>query len=70
VNNAGGAKLFGAPIAAAFKTPIDTLHALGGNQTATRVVTFVLIVLMCAATFITRSRSCRAAARCWTASRP
>jgi YidC/Oxa1 family membrane protein insertase len=54
---AGKAKLFGgAPIAAAFRTPLDTLTALEGNQTTTRLVTFVLIVLMCAATFITQKQ--------------
>jgi YidC/Oxa1 family membrane protein insertase len=56
VSNAGAAKLFGAPIAAAFRTPVDTLEKLGGSQTSTRVVTFVLIVLMCAATFITQKQ--------------
>jgi YidC/Oxa1 family membrane protein insertase len=56
VSSAGAAKLFGAPIAAAFKTPLDTLAKLGGSQTSTRVVTFVLIVLMCAATFITQKQ--------------
>jgi YidC/Oxa1 family membrane protein insertase len=54
VTNAGAAKLFGAPIAAAFRTPLKTLETLQGDQTATRVVTFVLIVLMCAATYITQ----------------
>lgn len=54
---AGHAKLFGgAPIAAAFRTPLDTLKALDGNQTTTRVVTFALIVLMCAATYITQKQ--------------
>jgi YidC/Oxa1 family membrane protein insertase len=54
--SAGQAKLFGAPIAAAFRTPIEVLNALGGNPTSTKIVSFVLIVLMCAATFITQKQ--------------
>ncbi len=56
VANAGGAKFFGAPIAAAFKTPASTLKALDASQSATRTVTFILIVLMCAATYITQKQ--------------
>jgi len=52
--SAGAAKLFGAPIAAAFNTPADVMQRLHGDVGSTRVVTFVLIVLMCAATYITQ----------------
>jgi YidC/Oxa1 family membrane protein insertase len=58
-DSAGAAKLFGAPIAAAFRTPPDQFAALHGDPTATRIVTFVLIVLMCAATFITQRQIMR-----------
>jgi YidC/Oxa1 family membrane protein insertase len=53
-HSAGAAKLFGAPIAAAFNTPADVMGRLSGDTGATRVVTFVLIVLMCSATYITQ----------------
>jgi YidC/Oxa1 family membrane protein insertase len=56
VDSAGAAKLFGAPIAAAFKTTGDVLARLGGDPTSTKIVTFVLIVLMCGATFITQKQ--------------
>jgi len=53
--SAGKATLFGAPIATSFK---DTNHLVdqipSASLVATHVVTFVLIVLMCAATFITQ----------------
>jgi len=49
-----GARLFGAPIAAAFGTPADRIESLGGTVTATRIVSFALIVLMVAATYITQ----------------
>jgi len=48
------ANLFGAPLATAFRTPADRIQALGGSVTATHIVAFVLIVLMCAATYITQ----------------
>ena len=48
------AKLFGAPIAAAFGTSAERIAELGGTTTATRVVAFTLIVLMVAATYITQ----------------
>ena len=54
--SAGRAKLFGAPIAAAFNTPPEQLSLLLGNTTSIRIVTFILIVLMCAATFITQKQ--------------
>jgi YidC/Oxa1 family membrane protein insertase len=52
--SAGRAKLFGAPIAAAFRDSADRISELGGTVTATRIVTFVLIVLMSSATYITQ----------------
>jgi YidC/Oxa1 family membrane protein insertase len=57
--SAGSAKLFGAPIASAFRTPVDQLAGLHGDPTATKIVTFVLIILMCAATFITQRQIMR-----------
>jgi YidC/Oxa1 family membrane protein insertase len=54
VGYALNAKLFGAPIAAAFRTPASRIIELGGSVTATHIVTFVLILLMCSATFITQ----------------
>ena len=53
--SAGEAKLFGgAPIPAAFNTPLDRLAELGGDLLITRIVAGVLIVLMVAATYITQ----------------
>ncbi len=54
ITGASNAKLFGAPIAASFNTPVSTLEHLGGSQTATRIVTLVLIVCMVAATYLTQ----------------
>jgi YidC/Oxa1 family membrane protein insertase len=51
VSSAGAAKLFGAPIAAAFRT---TGQFPGINATTTKIVAFVLILCMCAATYITQ----------------
>jgi YidC/Oxa1 family membrane protein insertase len=51
---AEGAKLFGAPIAAAFRTATERIVDLGGTVGATRVVAGLLIVLMVAATYITQ----------------
>jgi len=51
----GNATLFGAPIATSFKDTNNLVSQISGaSLTATHVVTFVLIVLMCAATFITQ----------------
>jgi len=51
----GNATLFGAPIATSFTDPNRLVPRLpGASMTATHIVTFVLIVLMCAATFITQ----------------
>ncbi len=57
--SAGAAKFLGAPIAAAFRTPADQFAALHPDPTATKIVTFVLIVLMCGATFITQRQIMR-----------
>ncbi|HSV66187.1 MAG TPA: membrane protein insertase YidC [Mycobacteriales bacterium] len=54
MDSAANAKLFGAPIPAAFNTPGDKLAVLGGNPTATHIVAVVLIVFMVAATFFTQ----------------
>jgi YidC/Oxa1 family membrane protein insertase len=51
VSSAGAAKLFGAPIAAAFRTASQFPNA---NQAATHVVSMVLIICMCLATYITQ----------------
>jgi YidC/Oxa1 family membrane protein insertase len=51
VSSAGAAKLFGAPIAAAFRTAGQFTNA---NQASTKIVAFVLILFMCAATYITQ----------------
>jgi YidC/Oxa1 family membrane protein insertase len=55
VASAGQAKIFGAPIASAFNDPRNLAETLAGaSATATKVVAFVLIVLMVAATYITQ----------------
>jgi YidC/Oxa1 family membrane protein insertase len=54
ITSATNAKLFGAPIAAAFNTPVEQLEKLGGSQAATRIVTLVLIVCMVCATYLTQ----------------
>jgi YidC/Oxa1 family membrane protein insertase len=51
VSSAGAAKLFGAPIAAAFRTASQFPNA---NQAATHVVAMILIICMCLATYITQ----------------
>jgi YidC/Oxa1 family membrane protein insertase len=53
-DSAANAKLFGAPIPAAFRSPQSLLDNLHGSQTATRVVTLVLIVCMVGATYLTQ----------------
>ncbi|MBI1758108.1 MAG: membrane protein insertase YidC [Actinobacteria bacterium] len=50
--SAAAAKLFGAPIPAMFATPVGQLG--GGSQTATHIVTVVLIIFMVAATYLTQ----------------
>jgi YidC/Oxa1 family membrane protein insertase len=52
--SAGGARLFGAPIAVGFNSPTSRLAELGGNQASTRVVALVLIVCMVVATYLTQ----------------
>jgi YidC/Oxa1 family membrane protein insertase len=52
--SAGSATLFGAPIATSFNDTNHLVPKLGASMTATHVVTFTLIVLMCAATYITQ----------------
>src|SRR5262249_6034077 len=54
IASAANAKLFGAPIPAAFNYPISKLNELGGSRTATQLVTAVLIVCMVAATYLTQ----------------
>lgn len=50
--SAAQAKLFGAPIPATFATPVEQLG--GGSQTATHIVTVILIIFMVAATYLTQ----------------
>jgi YidC/Oxa1 family membrane protein insertase len=56
VEQAGRAKVFGAPIAGGFNSPAPLLKALGAEQGAVRIVTFILILLMGATTFITQKQ--------------
>jgi YidC/Oxa1 family membrane protein insertase len=51
VSSAGAAKLFGAPIAAAFRTTGQFPNA---DATVTKIVAMVLIICMCLATYITQ----------------
>ena len=57
--SAGSATLFGAPIATSFNDTNHLVPRLGASMTATHVVTFTLIVLMCAATYITQRQIMR-----------
>ena len=50
----GRAKVLGAPISAAFNSPLSLLQDLDGNQTTVRVVAAVMVVLMGATTFYTQ----------------
>ena len=49
----GRAKIFGAPIAAAFNSPRDLLDALNSSPGVVKAVAVALIILMTGATFIT-----------------
>jgi YidC/Oxa1 family membrane protein insertase len=48
------AKIFGAPISAAFNSPGDLLKALDGNATTVKIVAAVMVILMGATTFFTQ----------------
>lgn len=48
------AKIFGAPISAAFNSSAGLLHQLGGNSTNVRIVAATMIVVMGASTFYTQ----------------
>ena len=48
------AKVFGAPISAAFNSPSSLLHQLGGGSTNVKIVAAVMIVVMGATTFFTQ----------------
>ncbi len=50
----GKAKVFGAPISAAFNSPADLLAQLDGGQVTVRVVAAVMVVMMGATTFWTQ----------------
>jgi YidC/Oxa1 family membrane protein insertase len=52
-DSAADAKLFGAPIAASFKSNAQELAALDANGTTVKIVAAVLIVLMICTTFLT-----------------
>jgi YidC/Oxa1 family membrane protein insertase len=53
-HDAAHAKLFGAPLAATLHETASKIHDLGGDVTATRVTTIVLVLISAAATFITQ----------------
>ena len=53
-HDAAHAKLFGAPLAATLHESSLKIHDLGGDITATRLTTVVLVLLSAAATFITQ----------------
>jgi YidC/Oxa1 family membrane protein insertase len=50
----GRAKVFGAPLSAAFKSSSELLASLGGNPTTVKIVATAMIVLMGATTFWTQ----------------
>ena len=50
----GQAKVFGAPISAAFNSPMSMLQELDGSQITVRLVAAVMVVLMGASTFYTQ----------------
>jgi YidC/Oxa1 family membrane protein insertase len=54
VEQAQRAKIFGAPIASTFLMSPDDVIGLGGDPTATKIVTVVMIILMSATTFLTQ----------------
>ncbi|MEO6712267.1 MAG: membrane protein insertase YidC [Mycobacteriales bacterium] len=54
VQQAGKAKVFGAPIAGAFTSNEGLLKALGADQNPVKIVTLTLIILMAITTFITQ----------------
>ena len=53
----GSAKVFGVPLAAAFRSSANVLHTLtAGNATAVKGVALVLIIVMCATTYLTQKQ--------------
>src|SRR4051812_34328906 len=54
VESAAKAKIFGAPIAAAFRSTAETVHALDATVGVVKTVTVAMIVIMTATTFITQ----------------
>jgi YidC/Oxa1 family membrane protein insertase len=56
VNNAAHAKIFGAPIAAAFSSPTSLLHELNASPTSVKTLAVILIVLMGLTTFFTQKQ--------------
>ena len=52
----GRAKVFGAPIAAAFNSPVELLTSLDGNAVTVRIVAAVMVLLMGTSTFITQKQ--------------
>jgi YidC/Oxa1 family membrane protein insertase len=52
--DAAHAKLFGAPLAASLHESATKILAIGGDVSATRVVTIILVIVSAAATFITQ----------------
>lgn len=54
VHSAAHAKVFGAPIAAAFDSKTSTLHLLSASATTVKVVTAIFVVGMVITTFITQ----------------
>ena len=56
IESAGRAKIFGAPIATAFKSPAKLLDFLGATPTAVKAVAVVLMVAMAVTTYITQKQ--------------
>jgi YidC/Oxa1 family membrane protein insertase len=52
--NAAQAKLFHAPLAASLHDSVTAITTLGGDVSATRIVTVILVVISAAATFLTQ----------------
>jgi YidC/Oxa1 family membrane protein insertase len=54
MSSASNAKLFGAPISAAFRTPADTIESLDATVGNVRLVSGILVILMVVATYVTQ----------------
>lgn len=56
IEQGANAKIFGAPVAAAFNSSADLLRELDGNATTVKVVAAIMVVVMGATTFFTQKQ--------------